>query len=342
MLTQSTTQQSAKALESQLERIGATIRSWATDDEINIQVQSETSHLTEALQVLKMYVLNPKFDTNEFELERKQMLDAYQQSLTSASAIADMGFRAKLYGKHVMGLPTGGTSESLKSITQNDIIAFFKHLGTLNLSISACGSADWSKIAADLDFLKTLQTGKKITYTQDVHSKLNGTVIYFIDKPQAAQSEIRIGGMRMPFDATGTFFKSQVANFAFAGAFNSRINYELREIKGWTYGTRGSFMGNTYNGPYQISGGFKANATDSTLRVFFDQFKQLQTKGLTLSEFDFAKSSITQSEALKYESQAQKLGFIKRLLDYNLKTQYTQEQAQLLKRLTLSELNILA
>lgn len=342
MLTQSTTQQSAKALESQLERIGATIRSWATDDEINIQVQSETSHLTEALQVLKMYVLNPKFDTNEFELERKQMLDAYQQSLTSASAIADMGFRAKLYGKHVMGLPTGGTSESLKSITQNDIIAFFKHLGTLNLSISACGSADWSKIAADLDFLKTLQTGKKITYTKEVHSKLNGTVIYFIDKPQAAQSEIRIGGMRMPFDATGTFFKSQVANFAFAGAFNSRINYELREIKGWTYGTRGSFMGNTYNGPYQISGGFKANATDSTLRVFFDQFKQLQTKGLTLSEFDFAKSSITQSEALKYESQAQKLGFIKRLLDYNLKTQYTQEQAQLLKRLTLSELNILA
>ena len=341
MLTQSTEHANAKELESRLERIGASIRSWSNDDEITLQIQAETPYLNEALGILEDYLKHPKFDPIELELERKQMLDAYVQSMTTASAMADMAFRLKVYGNTIMGLPTGGTSETLKALQISDVKEVYQSMGLENLSISMCGSENFNVLETQLAFLKTFQKGKKMQY-QEINYPLSQPIVYFLDKPQAAQSEIRVGRMSLPYDANGDFFKAQVANFAFAGAFNSRVNYILREVKGWTYGTRGSFNGNRFKGPYVISGGFKSNATDSTLKVIVQQFKLLNDSGLNASEMEFAKNALLQSEALKYESQSQKLGFIKRIQDYKLSVNYTLKQNQVLKQLQLKELNAIA
>src|SRR6185436_2333527 len=130
----------------------------------------------------------------------------------------------------------------------------------------------------------------------------------------------------LPYQATGDFYKNTIMNFSFAGAFNSRTNYLLREIKGWTYGTRGAFSGTKYSGPYTISGGFKANTTDSTLVEMFNELKKYTENGITDEELNFTKNAMLQSDALKYESPVQKLGFIKRVLDYNLSRDYVAKQ----------------
>ena len=69
------------------------------------------------------------------------------------------------------------------------------------------------------------------------------TRIYVIDKPDAAQSEIRIGRPALTYDATGEFYRAGLANFVLGGAFNSRINLNLREDQGYTYGARSMFVG---------------------------------------------------------------------------------------------------
>jgi zinc protease len=140
----------------------------------------------------------------------------------------------------------------------------------------------------------------------------------------------------------GDFYKSTIMNFSFAGAFNSRTNYLLREIKGWTYGTRAGFSGTKFTGPYTMSGGFKSNTTDSTLVEIFKEFKKYTTGGITEDELSFTKSAMVQSDALKYESPMQKLGFIKRVLDYDLPRDYVAQQIKLLNGISKEEINALA
>jgi zinc protease len=145
--------------------------------------------------------------------------------------------------------------------------------------------------------------------------------------------------LALPFDFDGEYYRSQIMNYSFGGAFNSRINYLLREVKGWTYGTRSAFSGSKFAGPFTISGGFKANTTDSTMVELFNELKKYNENGITEEELSFTKNAIAQSDALKYESPMQKLNFIKRVLEYNLPKDYVAVQTKILNQITKDEVN---
>jgi zinc protease len=113
----------------------------------------------------------------------------------------------------------------------------------------------------------------------------------------------------------------------------------LREVKGWTYGVRGSFYGTRFEGPYIISGGFKSNTTDSTITEIFKEFKNYWDNGMTEDELKFAQSSMVQSEALKYESPQQKINYFKRILELKLPENYMFTQRRAIKESTTKELN---
>ena len=82
---------------------------------------------------------------------------------------------------------------------------------------------------------------------------IDKTVIYLVDKDKAPQSEIRIGYPAIPYDGTGEYFKATAMNYILGGAFNSRINMNLRENKGYTYGARSSFGGNHQIGTFNAA-----------------------------------------------------------------------------------------
>jgi zinc protease len=131
-------------------------------------------------------------------------------------------------------------------------------------------------------------------------------------------------------------------NYPLGGAFNSRINLNLRELHGFTYGARAGFSGNQFVGPFTASAGVRANATDSSVVEFMKEIKKYADSGITNDELSFTKNSMGQSEALKYETAMQKAGFIKRILDYNLEKDFTDKQNQILKAITVQEINALA
>ena len=82
----------------------------------------------------------------------------------------------------------------------------------------------------------------------------------------------------MPYDATGEFYKSTIMNFTLGGAFNSRINLNLREAHGFTYGARSGFSGNQFVGPYTASAGVRGDATDSSVVEFMKEIKRIRTE----------------------------------------------------------------
>ena len=131
-------------------------------------------------------------------------------------------------------------------------------------------------------------------------------------------------------------------NYVLGGNFNSRLNLNLREDKGWTYGARSNFSGSKYSVEYTFSSGIKANATDSALTEVFKEMNNYANKGITDEELAFMKSAIGQRDALQYETPGQKSGFINRLLENNLEGNYIDIQNSLLENISKSDVDALA
>ncbi|MDI1353508.1 MAG: pitrilysin family protein [bacterium] len=340
MMQQSSKNTSAEELENRLNRLGSSVNIYAGEEDINLNVNCLKQNLNATLKVVQEYLLEPKFDETEFVLEKKKQLDGISQSLTNASALADMAYRKILYGPfHVMGYTPSGNAETVGKITLDNVRNYYNTLNTGMLSVAVSGDITQDQIINELSFLSKMRFGTENTGDNSVAPVIEKTKIYFLDKKNAAQSEIRIGYLALPFDVNGDFYKGTIMNFPFAGAFNSRTNYLLREIKGWTYGTRAGFYGTKFVGPYTMSGGFKANTTDSTLVEILKEFKKYTEEGITDEELNFTKNAMVQSDALKYESPQQKLGFIKRVLDYDLPRDYVSQQLKQLNEIQKPEIS---
>jgi zinc protease len=171
---------------------------------------------------------------------------------------------------------------------------------------------------------------------------IDKTRIFIVDKEKAAQSEIRIGYMALPYDATGDYYKVRIMNYMLGGAFSSRINLNLREDKGFTYGARTGFSGTEYAGPFTASAGVRANSSDSSVVEFMKEIKRMREEGITAAELAFVKRAMGQSEARSYETALQKAAFLNNILRYNLDQHYVQKQNEILQGMTVEELNALA
>jgi zinc protease len=133
-------------------------------------------------------------------------------------------------------------------------------------------------------------------------------------------------------------------NFALGGNFNSRLNLNIREDKGWTYGISSGYGANYKDlpGTYTVGAGIKARATDSAVKEIMKELENYRNNGLSQEEFEFTKQALLASEALDYESQFQKSGFIMGLAIRNLPEDYPQQQMQILNAVTIDDLNKLA
>ena len=146
----------------------------------------------------------------------------------------------------------------------------------------------------------------------------------------------------MTYDGTGEYFKAGLMNYPLGGAFNSRINLNLREDKGWTYGARSGFSGDKYSGEFSFSSGIRANATDSALTEVINELNGYAKNGIRADELQFMKQAIGQRDALRYETGFQKAGFIRNILYYGLPEDYTRQQGKILSDLTANDVNKLA
>lgn len=168
--------------------------------------------------------------------------------------------------------------------------------------------------------------------------------IFMVDFPNSEQSEIRIGFNALPYDASGTFFRSTLMNFPLGGNFNSRINLNLREEKAWTYGSRAGFTPayKSLPGNWVFASSVRASATDSAIVEVVKEVNKFKKEGMTDEEFNFTRNSVLANQALEFESNMQKSGFIYNILNRNLSEDYTRQQEQVLKGITKDELNQLA
>lgn len=344
MLNEATINHSSEEIAEMLEKLGSSVSFFDNGQDIVMNVFSLKKNLDATLKIANEMLFQPKFDEKDFERLKKQRLESIENQSTQATTIATNTYNQLLYGKkHIMGISSLGTKKTVGDIKLDDVKKHYKtNFSPTVSSLVIVGDIEKSDFLSKIGFLNSWSAQLVEHYKEPLPQTITKTKIYFINKEKAPQSEIRIGYVSLPYDATGEYFKAQIMNYPLGASFNSRINLSLREKHGWTYGARTNFSGNQFKGPYTAYAGVRANATDSSLTEFMYEIKKYADKGITDEELQFTKNSLGQSEALKYETAMQKAGFIKRIMDYKLPKNYTEKQSEILKTITKEEVNQLA
>jgi zinc protease len=344
MLNEGTNKFSSEVLAEKLDRLGSSVSFFSGSESITMYVSSLTKNLDSTLAIAQDMLMNPRFDEKDFERVKKQRIEAIANQATQATTIANNVFAKLIYGaEHNMGISSLGTKETVEGISLQDVKAYYTDNVSPHISsLVVVGDIEKEAALAKLSFLQKWEGKKVVKVREPALPVIDKTKLYFVNKDKAPQSEIRIGYIALPYDASGDYYKATLMNYSLGGMFNSRINLNLRELHGFTYGARSSFSGTKYPGPYTASAGVRGNATDSSIVEFMKEIKNFADKGITKEELWFTQTSIGQSEALKYETPQQKAGFMSRILEYDLEKDFVEKQNAILKSITAEEINAIA
>jgi zinc protease len=346
MMNEDTKNYTAEKFSDELRRLGSSIRVNSSTDEITITVQSLKKNLSQTLALLQERLFNPNFTETTFKRIQKQNIESLRQAKAQPAFVASSVINKINYGSNnILGLDENGTEASLNNITLQDIQNYYdKYISARGARIVVVGDVKQSEILPKLSFMEKLVSKKVDMPVVNVQPKVSSQPqIYLVDVPKAAQTEFRVGYVTgLKYDATGDYYKATLMNYALGGDFNSRLNLNLREDKGWTYGARSGFNGDELTGEFEFSSGIKAEATDSALVEVIKELKDYAENGIKEDELVFMKNSIGQRDALRYETGPQKAQFISRMLKYNLPPDYVETQIKILKSMKKKDIDALA
>ncbi len=325
----------------ELQKLGSSISISSSTDGITFTVQALKKNLDKTLALLQEKMFHPKFSQEDFDRLQKQAAQSFKTAKAQPATIASQVFAKLNYGPdHILGVSENGTEESIANMTLEDIKYYYNnYMTSVDAKVVIVGDITQEEILPKLSFLNKLPK-KKIKLAEPGPAKpVDKTKIYLVDVPKGAQTEFRVGyATGLQYDAAGDYYKAYLANYPLGTGFNSRLNINLREAKGWTYGARSSFSADAHSGEYAFSSGIRADATDSALSEVMREITEYLATGPTDEEVMFMQNAIGQNDALRYETGVQKAMFIRRILDYNLPANYPELQARVLKSMTKEEM----
>ena len=344
MLNEQTESSSLEALSNALQKLGSQVSIGAGDDYTAMNIRTLTSNLDATLAIAAEKLFEPKFDAGDFARLKAQTIEGIRQAEKNAGTVADTTRGLLLYGEaNAFAHPNTGTIDSVAALSVDDVRAFY----AANYSPSIADMIVVSDLGADeivakLERFERWMPKAVPPAPTPSFPALEAGTLYFVDKPGAAQSEIRITRRALPYDATGPYYRANLTVFPLGGNFNSRINQNLREDKGYTYGARAGFGGNAYVGSFTASAAVRSDATAAAIREFIDEITAFAATGMTETELAFTQSAISQRDARAYETPSQKAGLLSQILTYGLSEQFVREQQAVLEGFTVAESRAIA
>ena len=344
MLDEGTEKRTALEIADALDFMGASLSASTTYDGSFVSLQTLKERLTGALEIYSDVLLHSTFPQNEFERIKKEALTSLVQQKDQPVIIANKVFASQLYGpEHAYGRPTDGNEASISKITVNDLKGFYDaRFRPNNAALIVVGDVKLSDLVPTLE--QTLGSWKATPVTEPpipVAAEVGKHGIYLVDKPQAAQSQIRVGRVGLP-RSTGDYFPVIVMNTVLGGGFNSRLNWNLREQKGYTYGTGSAFQFRRGSGPFSTFGGFRTNVTDSSVIETLKEIKRIRAQEVTESDLNLAKDFLTRSLPRSFETPGQIASQLASLVLYGLPDDYFSTYVRNIENVTAEDVKRVA
>jgi zinc protease len=262
-----------------VEFLGASLSTSSGFDLSTVRLQTPVSKLDEALPLMADVVLRPTFSPDEVNRLRKERLTSLQQIRDNAGALANTAFARLVFGvKHRYGTPTAGNEASNGEMTAADLRAFYASFyQPQNAHLIVVGDVMADTLLPKLEkalggWKNAAAPAKAVVPAAAQHGARQ---IYLVDKPGAAQSEIRIGWVGVP-RSTPDFYPLDVMNTVLGGSFSSRLNMNLRETHGYSYGAGSFFDMRLSAGPFTASAAVQSDKTVEALQEFFKELTAIR------------------------------------------------------------------
>ncbi len=289
---------SALAFANAVDFLGANLGAFAGDEMTQVSLQTLTRHADSAFALMGDMVVRPDFADQELTRERKSRLQSLRQQKDQPTIIASQTFDRLVYGAdHPYGHPANGATESIEALSRGDIAGFYgEYYRPNNAVLIVVGDVTPARAAALATRAFGRWAAKPVPASASAipsRPAAHPTAVYLVDKPGAAQSEIRIGHPLAPRSTSPDYYALRVLNTALGGAFTSRINLNIREAKGYTYGARTVMTFERGAGPFTASAGVFTAKTDSSLIEFMKELRDIRAgRPITPTETEFAKGSL--------------------------------------------------
>ena len=306
MMSEGTRTRDGEALSNALQLLGGTVSAGVGAESGSIDFVSTSGKFPQMLDILADMLLNSTFPAGSLERLRAQRLVALAQARAQPGTIAARVFPRVLYGPvHPYGQAV--TEDSIKAISRDDIVAFQQaYFRPGRALISVVGDVQAAAVRSTVERALAAWPagGEKPTFTYPEAPQPKATTIYLVDKPGAAQSTFAIGSPG-PSRSTPDYYALEVMNTILGGQFQSRLNANIREEKGYSYGVSSSFSYGKGPGPFCTDGDIVSAKSDAALVEFMKELKGiLGRRPVTDEELTTAKEALVQRLPASFSSVA--------------------------------------
>ena len=296
MMSEGTKSRDGEALADALQRLGTTVSVRIAGETGTIAFECIAGKFPETLDIVADMLVNPSFPPAALERLRAQRLVALTQARDQPGAIASRVFPRLVYGDaHPYGQNV--TETTVKAITRDDVVAFHRaYFRPGHALVTVVGDVNAAAAKAAIDKALTVWTrgGEKPAFQYPAAPPARASTIYLADKPGAAQSTFAIGTTGPP-RSTPDYFALQVMNTILGGMFQSRLNANIREEKGYSYGVSSFFAYGKGPGAFRAGGDIVAAKSDAALMEFMKELRGIRgERPITDEELSTAKNALTE------------------------------------------------
>jgi len=342
MLVEGTSKRNSMEISDEIEFLGAQIQKDVAREYLVLSVDGLSSHLEQEVEILADVFNNPTFPRKEFDRIKKERLSELRASTDSADFVADIAYQSILYGSDSSyGHPSIGTVPSISGISLPEIEYHYKkHLLSAPQTFIAVGKTSLSQLKnlVETYFPKQNDEPGSLAINEPYSPKApEKTTIYLVDRPGSAQSVIRAGHLTIP-RSHQDYLSFSFLNYILGGDYSGRLNLNLRQDKGYSYGFYSGISWNTISSPWQARGSVQTEVTGNSIREVVNEIRGLKSNNpVSADEFKHAKSGLLSGIPTQFETNKQIMTQLINMSVFQLPINYFQTSIDQLQKLQIDD-----
>ncbi|HTK82651.1 MAG TPA: pitrilysin family protein [Bacteroidota bacterium] len=343
MMEEGAGKRNALQLADAIDYLGASVNASSGQHTMGVSLHTPLSKLDSALSIFSDVALRPTFPQEELERHRKELLTALGQWHDEPRIVASVLLSKTLFGdKHPYGSPSIGTEKTIRGFSAKDLKEFHdKYYHSNNAAFIVVGDVQPKAILGKLEkAFGKWRSGQIPKKTWPSVEQVSDRKIWLVDKPDAAQSVIRVGRIGVE-RSTKDYFPLIVLNTILGGSFTSRLNQNLREQHGYAYGAGSAFDMRMLPGLFYAAASVQTDATDKALSETMKELTNIM-EPVTDEELVRAKNYIALGYPDNFQSVGQIAGQLAELLVYKLPDSYINDYTKNVLAVTKDDLSRVA
>jgi zinc protease len=338
MLDEGTATRGALEIADEVASLGATLSTGSTMDATTVRAQSLLKNFEATLGLMADVVLRPSFPAEEIERQRMSRLSDLAQGRDDPGQVAGEVMAAALYGpRHPYGYTETGTESSVQGLMRDDMVAFWRqHFVPGNAALVVAGDISMGALRALADKAFAGWEGSAAAPATLGAAETTAARVIVVDKPGSPQTLLRVAGIGAA-RSSPDFRALQVMNLALGGLFSSRINMNLREEHGYSYGAFSTFVFRRGAGPFVVGAGVRTDATALSVTEIFKEIGGIVAAPMGGEELRKAKDSMVNSLPGAFETGLDAVGNFSNIFVYDLGLDYYTQYAGQVNAVTAAQ-----